>query len=150
MSTINLPEGPGLFDTVFRAYAPETETFEIELPAGERLAFQYLQGRKSLISLRNAAHRFADSVTEINCPPEMRPFMTQDHETLVWVFFLGHLSCEGEAFDFLKLQHLSPILCESIVEQVQAALTGYLDADERQRINEAKKESAPAHSGAPA
>jgi len=74
--------------------------------------------------------------------------MTSHFETLVWVFFLGHLSLDGEVANFLKLQHLSPVLFDHILAHVQAVLTGALDQIEKCRIESAKKASAPAHSGA--
>jgi len=129
-------------------FTPERESFDVELPGGERLAFSFIRGRKSLVSIRNAAHRFAESVTELNCPPEMRPYMTADPETLVWVYFLGHLCTDGGAPEFLRLQHVSPVLFDHLLAKVQAALTGVLEADERERIESAKKESAPVPAGA--
>ncbi len=115
------------------------DTFLVQLPESEPLRFRYLRGRKAFSSLQKSAELFARSVTELNCPTTWKPFMTSDTDTLVWVCFLGELSEDAEVLDFLHLQHVLPVLFDSILAEVQAALTGRIVEEESSRVDAAKK-----------
>ncbi len=124
------PSPSPLFEALFDRLPVQAEVFSVTLPGGETLRFRYLRSRQALKAIRQAAHLFADSLTEVNCPEGLRGFLTSDFETLVWVYFLGYLCLDGEANDFLKMQHLFPVLFDQIVEEVQSALAGEIAAQE--------------------
>ncbi|MDR3691180.1 MAG: hypothetical protein P4L46_17495 [Fimbriimonas sp.] len=146
--TILEPPRYPVFETLFRTIEPTAEPFEVPITDVEALRFNPVCSRKSLVSIRNAAHRFADSLSEANCPGPLRPYWTSDRETLIWVYFLGRLCMDGSEAEFLRLQHVCPVLFEQVLSQVQARISGNLEETGRLAVDAAKKDSAPVQTGA--
>ena len=143
------PEHPLLFDSIVERITPPAETFEITLLTGDALRFRHIEGRAALRQIREAAHRFADSVTPLNAPEAMRPFVSSDRATMIWCHILGTLNLDGGGtLGFLQIQHHGPLVFDDLLEQFKSALVHIAEKAEMREIDRAKKGSRSRCSGA--
>ncbi len=131
-----------LFDSIIQRVRPVDEAFSVVLATGDVLRFRHVLGRDAFRQIRQAAHRFADGVTRLNAPIQVREFVSDDRSTMVWCHLLGALSLDGGGvWEFLRLQHFGPVVFEDLVEQFKAELIHVAEQVETREIDRAKKGS---------
>jgi hypothetical protein len=142
-------DSPLLFDSIVRRITPSEQTFEVALATGDVLRFRHVRGRDAFRQIRQAAHRFADGVTPLNAPAEMKPYLPPDRETMIWCHILGALNLDGGgALGFLKIQHFGPVVFDDLLEKFKTALAHVAEQVETQEIDRAKKGSGSRCCGA--
>ena len=135
-------ESSFLFDSIIERVRPSADFFSVELATGDVLRFRHVLGRDAFRQIRQAAHRFADGVTRLNAPIQVREFVSDDRSTMVWCHLLGALSLDsGGVWEFLRLQHFGPVVFEDLVEQFKSELIHVAEQVEAREIDRAKKGS---------
>jgi len=142
-------DAPLLFDSLIARIKPHCDTFELKLLTDDVLRFRHVVGRDAFRRIRDAAHRFAESVTPVNAPEAYRPFVACDRDTLIWCHLLAALCLdEGGLLGFLQIQHYGPIVFDDLLEKFKTELVHVAEQVEMEEIDRAKKGSRSRSSGA--
>ena len=140
---------PLLFDSIVSRIRPLADSFEIAIATGDVLRFRHVRGRDALRQIREAAHRFAEGVTTVNAPLEMKAFVSSDRQTMIWCHMLGALNLDGgTAWSFLQIQYYGPVVFDDLLEQFKTELLHVAEATEMRDIDLAKKGSGSRFFGA--
>lgn len=136
---------PSYFAKILDAVkAPEPE-FEVMLLGGFPLKFKIFQGEAEFKDVTKLAGEFADLEVP---PPAFAPYWSEARDTKVWCFILGAMCVTDKgtpdapgAIGFLKLQHESVIVYQTMLAQFKAKLVHIERASHAEGVAKAKKGS---------
>jgi len=118
------------------------ETFEVELPKGEKLTFRHITNFAELSRFKKEANDFARILLSKNCPGPYREHAPNNMDAAIAAYTISTLSVEPrfEHIDALKLMK-APYLVQTILNQIDATRMNYLNEGFAAQVEAEKKDS---------
>lgn len=123
------------------------ETFEVELPKGEKLVFRHITSYGDLDQFTKDATNFARILRGNTCPPNLKALDPNSDQAAIAAFTIARLSVEPKLSDEEALKLLkAPYLVQTILNKIDATRMNFLNQAFESAVKEEKKDSSETES----